>query len=56
MNSAVLGYDRTEKGDETYTPFYAVEPILKYIPKGRKIWCPFDGEWSAYYRLFKERG
>ena len=33
-----------------------MEPILKYIPIGKKIWCPFDEEWSAYYRLFKERG
>lgn len=56
MYNAVLGYDGTEKGDETYTPFYAVEPILKYIPKGKKIWCPFDEEWSAYCRLFRERG
>lgn len=56
MNKAVLRCDRTEKGDETYTPFYAVEPILKYVPKDKIIWCPFDEEWSAYYQLFRERG
>lgn len=29
-------------GDEAYTPFYGVVPILKYIPKDVKVWCPFD--------------
>lgn len=29
--------------DELYTPEYAVEPILKYIPRQVKtIWCPCD--------------
>ena len=28
--------------DECYTPFYGVVPILKYIPKDAKVWCPFD--------------
>lgn len=46
----------TKETDETYTPFYAVDPLLKYIPKTMKIWCPFDKEWSAYVQLFKENG
>ena len=29
-------------GDEAYTPAYGVTPILKYIPKGATVWCPFD--------------
>lgn len=29
--------------DELYTPEYAVEPVLKYIPSNVKtIWCPCD--------------
>ena len=28
--------------DEFYTPNYAIEPLLKYLPKGSRIWCPFD--------------
>lgn len=28
--------------DECYTPRYAVEPILKYIPRDAVVWCPFD--------------
>lgn len=42
--------------DESYTPFYAVKPLLKYIPKTMTIWCPFDEEWSAYVQMFKEEG
>lgn len=55
-NYGVLRCDRTRDGDEYYTPYYAVDPILKYIPKDKKIWCPFDEEWSAYYQSFKEQG
>ncbi len=28
--------------DECYTPDYAVEHILKYIPEHSVVWCPFD--------------
>ncbi len=28
--------------DECVTPGYAVEPVLKYIPKDAIVWCPFD--------------
>ena len=29
--------------DELYTPEYAVEPVLKYIPANvETIWCPCD--------------
>ena len=28
--------------DECYTPEYGVTPILKYIPEGATVWCPFD--------------
>lgn len=56
LNIGYLTSDRTENGDEVYTPFYAVEPLLKYIPKDKVIWCPFDEEWSAFYQLFTENG
>lgn len=56
LNKAYLNCDRTIKGDECYTPFYAVEPLLEFIPKNKIIWCPFDEEWSAFVQLFKERG
>ena len=34
--------------DEWYTPDYGVEPILKYIPEGDIVWCPFDKEDSQF--------
>ena len=42
--------------DECYTPRYGVEPLLKYIPKDKIIWCPFDTEESEFVKLFKENG
>ena len=48
--------DKTINGDERYTPFYAVEPILKYLYKKSTIWCPFDKEWSAFVVLLREAG
>lgn len=56
INTGVLTSNRTAEGDEMYTPFYACEPLLKYIPNDWKIWCPCDEEWSAYVRLFREHG
>lgn len=38
------------KNDECYTPEYAVEPILKYIPKKAVVWCPFDNEDSEFVK------
>lgn len=52
-----IGYLQSNKeNNELYTPLYAVDPILKYIPKDKIIWCPFDEEWSAFYRRLKEEG
>ncbi len=42
--------------DEFYTPRYAVKPLLKYIPKGTKIWCPFDTKDSLIVDEFREHG
>jgi len=36
--------------DECYTPNYAVTPILKYIPKDAKVWCPFDTKESEFVK------
>lgn len=56
LNTGYLKADRTEESNEQYTPYYAVEPILKYIPDGAKVWTRFDREWSAFYQSFKARG
>lgn len=33
-----------------------VKPILKYIPKDKIIWLPFDTEESNFTKVFKENG
>ena len=50
INIGYLTASRTSAGDEVYTPFYAVEPLKEFLPKDKKIWCPFDEEWSAFYQ------
>ena len=37
--------------DECLTPAYGVEPIIKYIPDGWVVWCPFDKPDSWFVRL-----
>jgi hypothetical protein len=37
-------------GNEAYTPAYGVTPILKYIPKDAKVWCPFDTRQSEFVK------
>lgn len=39
--------------DEFYTPSYAVEPIVKYIPEGSTVWCPFDTVDSLFVKRFR---
>lgn len=36
--------------DECYTPSYGVKPILKYIPDGAIVWCPFDNKNSEFVK------
>lgn len=40
--------------DEKYTPAYGVQPILKYIPRGVTVWCPFDTEESEFVKLISK--
>jgi len=39
------------RNDECYTPAYAVQPILEYIPKDALVWCPFDTPSSEYVKV-----
>lgn len=54
LNVGYLSSNSTFSGDEVYTPFYAVDPILEFLQdkKDKIIWCPFDEEWSAFYQTF----
>lgn len=42
--------------DEFYTPVYAIEPILKYIPNEAVVWCPFDTEDSEFVKVLEKEG
>lgn len=44
------------RGDEQCTPRYAVIPIIKYLPKNKIIWCPFDTEHSEYVMALESGG
>lgn len=54
-NSKSILYSKG-KNDECYTPQYGVLPILKYIPKGAVVWCPFDDRNSEFVRLIEQKG
>lgn len=44
------------KNDEFYTPYYAIEPLLKYIKPNSTIWCPFDTNDSQFVKVLKWGG
>ena len=46
----------TGNNDNCYTLPYAVKPILKYIPEGAVVWCPFDTEESEFVKQIKKAG
>ena len=48
--------DKVKKKDEYYTKDYAIFPIIRYLEKGRTIWCPFDKEESNYVKIFRAKG
>ena len=49
LDSGKLMYS-SGSNDECYTPDYGVEPILKYIPEGDIVWCPFDTKESEFVK------
>lgn len=56
INKGYLISSKTPEHQEMYTPIYGVKPIVKYIDKDKKIWLPFDKEWSAFYQIFVKEG
>jgi len=49
MNSQRVAYNKIGN-DEQFTPAYGVRPILKYIPLGAVVWCPFDHKDSEFVK------
>lgn len=56
MNDGMIKADKSSLCNERYTPFYAVRPLLQYLPKDKIIWCPFDEDWSAFVKVLREEG
>lgn len=56
INLGYLEFPNRNEADEKYTPRYAVLPIIKYLPKGKIVWCPFDTENSEFVIALKENG
>lgn len=52
----MINYIQNPKNDERYTPRYAIEPLLKYIPKDLVIWECTDYGSSCITELFREHG
>jgi hypothetical protein len=55
IDSAKVLYSKGNN-DECMTPDYGVKPIIKYLPKDKIIWCPFDKEESEFVKQLKEAG
>ena len=55
MDSAKILYNKIGD-DESYTPKYAVIPIIKYLSKDAIIWCPFDTKNSEFVIELQARG
>ena len=53
MNSGEILYS-AGANDECYTPAYGVEPLLKYIPEGAVVWCPFDKGDSEFVKQISQ--
>jgi len=56
MKKTMINYMQNEKYDELYTPDYAIEPLLKYLPKNIKIWECTDFGKSNITKILKNKG
>ena len=54
INSSIVLYS-AGANDECHTPPYGVVPILKYIPEGAIVWCPFDTEDSQFVKQISQQ-
>lgn len=55
IDSAKVLYSQGQN-DECMTPDYGVKPIIKYLPKNKIIWCPFDKEDSEFVKQLTAAG
>lgn len=60
IKKAMINYIQKEKFDDLYTPYEAIEPLLKHIEdkisKDKIIWEPCDVGQSKITEVFKKQG
>lgn len=56
MKKALIDYVQRAKNDERYTPKYAIEPLMKYLPKNKIIWECTDYGKSQITQVLSEGG
>lgn len=56
MKITLTEYKKRIKNDEYYTPRYAIEPLLEYLPKGITIWECTDYGKSNITTVLREKG
>jgi hypothetical protein len=56
MKQPMINYIQKEKYDELYTPKYAIEPLLKYLPQNITIWECTDFGSSNISKVLEENG
>lgn len=56
MKQAMIHYVQNEKNDELYTPTYAIEPLLNYIPKHITVWECTDFGSSNITKVLRDNG
>ena len=54
MMPSYIKYMQKPINDEWYTPEYAIDPIIKFLPPQKIIWCPFDSINSNYVKILKK--
>ena len=52
----MINYIQNPKNDELYTPKYAIEPLMKYVPDNIVIWECTDYGGSHITQMFREKG
>lgn len=62
LNKGYLTAKTDKQSDEVYTPRYAVEALLPYLPNPYNlpyvpvVWCPFDTEDSEFVKVLTDYG
>lgn len=54
MKKTMINYIQNPKFDELYTPRYAIEPLIKYLPKDKIIWECTDYGNSNITKVLRE--